>query len=203
MLVANRKGGVGKTPTSLILGGVLGSIRGGSVAVVEVTDDPGALGYRAEGQPQRGLGELVRDRDEIHSAGQLAGYTAPQTSFASVVASVGPRRELTGEDVARGYRQRTNLSEQMREFFISYDVLVMPVSQVPPFPADQEYPTEINGQPMSTYLDWMRSAYFISATGCPAISVPSTETVRWMRSSAMVISPDRSLRRSSARLPGR
>ncbi|XXN00427.1 ATPase [Clavibacter nebraskensis] len=99
VLVANRKGGVGKTPTSLILGGVLGSIRGGSVAVVEVTDDPGALGYRAEGQPQRGLGELVRDRDEIHSAGQLAGYTAPQTSFASVVASVGPRRELTGEDV--------------------------------------------------------------------------------------------------------
>ncbi|OUE19851.1 hypothetical protein BFL34_01994 [Clavibacter michiganensis] len=99
VLVANRKGGVGKTPTSLILGGVLGSIRGGSVAVVEVTDDPGALGYRAEGQPQRGLGELVRDRDEIHSAGQLAGYTAPQTSFASVVASVGPRRELTGDDV--------------------------------------------------------------------------------------------------------
>ncbi|MFC3297796.1 hypothetical protein ACFOD2_16550 [Clavibacter michiganensis subsp. insidiosus] len=48
VLVANRKGGVGKTPTSLILGGVLGSIRGGSVAVVEVTDDPGALGYRAE-----------------------------------------------------------------------------------------------------------------------------------------------------------
>ncbi|OUE23615.1 MinD/ParA family ATP-binding protein [Clavibacter michiganensis] len=99
VLVANRKGGVGKTPTSLILGGVLGSVRGGSVAVVEVTDDPGALGYRAEGQPQRGLGELVRDRDEIHSAGQLAGYTAPQTSFASVVASVGPRRELTGDDV--------------------------------------------------------------------------------------------------------
>jgi MinD-like ATPase involved in chromosome partitioning or flagellar assembly len=99
VLVANRKGGVGKTPTSLILGGVLGSIRGGSVAVVEVTDDPGALGYRAEGQPTRGLGELVRDRDEIHSAGQLAGYTAPQTSFASVVASVGPRRELTGDDV--------------------------------------------------------------------------------------------------------
>ena len=55
---------------------------------------------------------------------------------------------------------------------MSYDVLVLPVSQVPPFPADQEYPTEINGRPMSSYLDWMRSAYFISATGCPAISVP-------------------------------
>ena len=28
----------------------------------------------------------------------------------------------------------------------TYDVLVLPVSQVPPFPADQEYPTEINGE---------------------------------------------------------
>ena len=31
----------------------------------------------------------------------------------------------------------------------------------------------INGQPQQTYLDWMRSAYLISATGCPAISVPA------------------------------
>jgi amidase len=26
---------------------------------------------------------------------------------------------------------------------------------------------------METYLDWMRSCYFISATGLPAISVPA------------------------------
>jgi amidase len=49
---------------------------------------------------------------------------------------------------------------------------VLPVSQVPPFPADQEFPTAINGRPMETYLDWMRAAYFITVTGCPAISVP-------------------------------
>jgi amidase len=64
----------------------------------------------------------------------------------------------------------------MRAFFTSYDVLVLPVSQVPPFPADQEYPTEINGVPMRDYLDWMRSAYYITVTGCPAISVPAGTT---------------------------
>ncbi|WP_395656053.1 amidase [Nocardioides sp.] len=85
---------------------------------------------------------------------------------------------LTGADVARGFAQRTALSERMREFFGpgGYDVLVLPVSQVPPFPADQEYPTSINGRPMETYLDWMRSAYFITVTGCPAISVPFGRT---------------------------
>ena len=64
------------------------------------------------------------------------------------------------------------VAERMRVFFESYDVLVLPVSQVPPFPADQEFPTSINGRPMDTYLDWMRAAYFITVTGCPAISVP-------------------------------
>ena len=83
---------------------------------------------------------------------------------------------LTGADVARAYAQRTALSERMREFFTSYDVLVLPVSQVPPFPADQEFPAAINGRPMATYLDWMRSAYFITVTGCPAISVPAGRT---------------------------
>ena len=53
---------------------------------------------------------------------------------------------------------------------------MLPASQVPPFPADQEYPTEINGQPMETYLDWMRACYLITVTGCPAISVPFGRT---------------------------
>ena len=60
----------------------------------------------------------------------------------------------------------------------TYDVLVLPTSQVPPFPADQEYPADINGKPMATYLDWMRSAYFITVTGCPAISVPGRHDPR-------------------------
>ena len=99
VLVANRKGGVGKTPTALCLGGILAAIRGGSVAIVEVSDDPGALNFRAEGSPTLGLGELLRDIDSITSAGQLAGYTAPQTSFASVIGSVGRRDRLTRDEV--------------------------------------------------------------------------------------------------------
>ena len=83
---------------------------------------------------------------------------------------------LTGADVARAYAARTALVEEMRRFFTRYDLMVLPVSQVPPFPADQEFPTEINGRPMESYLDWMRSAYFITVTGCPAISVPAGTT---------------------------
>ncbi|WP_104087489.1 ParA family protein [Cryobacterium sp. N19] len=99
VLVANQKGGVGKTPSAIIVGGVLAAARGGSVCILEVSDDPGALSFRAEGNPARGMGELVRDVDTISSAGQLAGYTAPQTSFASVIGTVRRRPRLTHEDV--------------------------------------------------------------------------------------------------------
>jgi MinD-like ATPase involved in chromosome partitioning or flagellar assembly len=99
ILVANPKGGTGKSPTSLALGGSLSWIRGGSTAILEVSDDPGALGLRAEGNPTLGLGELVRDIKQITNAGMLNGYTAPQTSYAAVIGSIGRRENLTGEDV--------------------------------------------------------------------------------------------------------
>jgi amidase len=94
----------------------------------------------------------------------------------SLAANVRAGETLTGADVARAYEQRTLLADRMRGFFERYDVLVLPTSQVPPFPADQEYPTEIDGEAMTSYLDWMRSCYVITVTGCPAISVPAGET---------------------------
>jgi len=96
---------------------------------------------------------------------------------------------LSGADVARAYTQRTALSEQMRHFFTSYDVLVLPTSQVPPFPADQEYPSAINGRPMATYLDWMRASYLITVTGCPAISVPAGLTADGLPVGIQIVAP--------------
>ena len=61
----------------------------------------------------------------------------------------------------------------MRTFFEKYDYFVLPVTQVPAFDLAQPYITEIEGVKMETYIDWMKSCYFISITGLPAISVPA------------------------------
>ena len=99
------------------------------------------------------------------------------TSFKpSLEANIRAGESLTGADVARAYAQRTALSETMRLFFDEHDVLVLPTSQVPPFPVEQEFPASINGQEMPDYLAWMRSAWSITVTGCPAISVPAGTT---------------------------
>jgi amidase len=102
---------------------------------------------------------------------------------------------LTGADVARALTLRTALGERMRRFFESYDVLVMPVSQVPPFPADQEYPAAINGAVQSTYLDWMRSAYFVTVTGCPAMSLPAGFTPEGLPVGIQLVAPHSGERR--------
>jgi amidase len=80
--------------------------------------------------------------------------------------------KLTGADLARAEQQHTKLYEQMVAFFERYDVLLAPTTQVLPFPVELEYPTEIGGVPQDNYLEWMRSCTIISATGCPALSVP-------------------------------
>lgn len=79
---------------------------------------------------------------------------------------------LTAEQIASATLKRTELFERVRAFFDVYDFLALPVTQVAPFDVAQPYVTEINGMALSSYLDWMRSCYLISATSHPAISVP-------------------------------
>ncbi len=82
-------------------------------------------------------------------------------------------RALRGPQIGRAERLRTALYHRMRRFMKTYEFLALPVVQVPPFPIEQPYVTEINGVPMETYIDWMRSCYYVSITGFPAISVPA------------------------------
>jgi amidase len=43
---------------------------------------------------------------------------------------------------------------------------------VSPFDVTQPFVTEIEGVAMDSYIDWMRSCYFVSVLGHPAISAP-------------------------------
>jgi amidase len=89
-----------------------------------------------------------------------------------LVANVEYGRGLTAEDLALAEDARLLLWTRITRLFDDVDVLALPVSQVAPFPVEQRWVTEIEGVPLASYLDWMRSAYWISATGLPAMSVP-------------------------------
>ena len=80
---------------------------------------------------------------------------------------------LDGAKIARAETLRTELYQRMRTFLENYEFLLAPVSQLPPFPVETEYPTEIAGVKMTNYLDWMKSCYYVTITSHPAVSVPA------------------------------
>lgn len=79
---------------------------------------------------------------------------------------------LTAGQLMDAVLARTRLHQAVRAFFDRWDVLLTPTSQVLPFPSEERWPRTVDGMPMQTYVEWMRSASLISATGCPAVSVP-------------------------------
>ena len=84
---------------------------------------------------------------------------------------------FSGADIARAMNRHGELMERMRRFQETYEFLICAVNQVPPFDATIHWPREIEGVAMENYLSWMKSAYRITTTFCPAISVPAGFTV--------------------------
>ncbi|WGW12028.1 amidase [Saxibacter everestensis] len=113
----------------------------------------------------------------------------------SLVQNIQAGVGLTGEQLGRALTSKARIYQVMDQFFEKFDLLALPVSQVPPFDAELEFPTEINGQQMESYLDWMRSAYFITVTGCPAISLPAGFTAQgWPVGIQLVAAPGQDLK---------
>ena len=81
--------------------------------------------------------------------------------------------DLSGADLSRATVLHAELAGRVSEFFESVEVLACPVTQVAPFDVTLDWVHDIDGEPQQTYLDWMASAYLISVTGLPAISVPA------------------------------
>jgi amidase len=79
---------------------------------------------------------------------------------------------ITGADLVRAEGLRAAAWDRMRVFQETYEYFIVPSTQVPPFPIDLPYVTEIAGVKMNTYIDWMKCCYFISMLECPSMSVP-------------------------------
>ncbi len=113
--------------------------------------------FRALSFYQQHAEKVAKNRDQIKAA---------------VLEEVDRGARLTSADIAKADTARSRLHVRVGEFFGKYDYFVLPTTQVPAFDVNQPFITEIEGVKMGSYLDWMKSCYFITVTACPAISVP-------------------------------
>ena len=91
----------------------------------------------------------------------------------TVVWNIEEGLKLSAQDLVVAQSQRGALFQRTLRFFEDFDFLLLPVSQVPPFPVETEYPAEVAGVPMESYIDWMMSCCLITLTEHPAASVPA------------------------------
>ena len=123
----------------------------------------------------------LRDADEVFDvtrafdmATNLRAVVAEHRELVKpeIVWNVEKGLALTAEQIMDAALARTRLHAAVRAFFARHDVLLVPTTQVLPFPSEDRWPRTVAGRPMRTYVEWIRSASLVSATGCPAISVP-------------------------------
>jgi amidase len=91
----------------------------------------------------------------------------------TVIWNIEEGLKLDGPRVGSALALRSDIYRRMREFMDRHEFLCLPVNQVPPFPVTQPYVDTINGVKLASYIDWMKTCYYITVTGHPAISVPA------------------------------
>ena len=85
--VLSRKGGVGKTTVTTLLGMVLAELREDRVIAMDANPDRGTLSDRSPGRAEFTARQLVKDRFTVNSFAQLSNYTARDGSRLDVLAS--------------------------------------------------------------------------------------------------------------------
>jgi amidase len=80
---------------------------------------------------------------------------------------------LTGTEVAHAEAAHGQLWRGFQHFLEKYEYFVLPTTQLPAFDVNTPWPAEIASVKFNNYIDWMKSCWYISATGNPAASVPA------------------------------
>ncbi|MCH8999635.1 MAG: hypothetical protein IID48_15425 [Proteobacteria bacterium] len=75
-------------------------------------------------------------------------------------------------DVAWANLEQTKIYRRFIAFMDQVDILICPACAVSPFPHEQLYVAEINGQAMDTYMRWLAITYGITMTTHPVALLP-------------------------------
>jgi amidase len=129
--------------------------------------------------------EAEPDFAGVDEAFPLLRYTGNYSRYAPLVRQrpdwvkdtikfeVAQAERASGADIGRALARQAQMYNQSRQFFERYAYFILPVTQVEPFDVKTEYPTQIAGTAMTSYIDWMRACWYVSFMSNPAISVPA------------------------------
>ena len=98
--------------------------------------------------------------------------------------------KLSAFDITAASAARTQWYGVVRTFFERYDYFVVPTAQVFPFDVDLHWPSEIAGQKMTTYHEWMKGVLPVTMAGCPALAVPAGFNAQGLPMGIQIVAPN-------------
>ena len=108
-----------------------------------------------------------------HSSYAALAKQKPEWVKDTIRWEIAEAERQSAADVAHAMERQARMYAESTRFFQRYDYFVLPVTQVVPFDVTTPYPTSIDGTPMATYIDWMRSCWYVTFMANPAISLPA------------------------------
>jgi amidase len=99
--------------------------------------------------------------------------------------------KLSLEDLMRAEAQRIAMTQRMLKFFETYDLLLTPTTIVAPFPIEERYVAECDGQKFDNYIEWLAIVSAITLVCCPALSLPCGFTRENLPVGLQIVGPPR------------
>jgi amidase len=128
------------------------------------------------------------------SGGNLLGYYRDPAKRAlmkpEAVFEVESGLKLSAFDITAASAVRTQWYGVVRAFFERYDYLIAPTVQLFPFDVDLHWPSEIAGQQMTTYHEWMKGMLPITMAGCPTLAVPAGFNAQGLPMGIQIVAPN-------------
>lgn len=95
-------------------------------------------------------------------------------------------------EMERAENQRCVLAQRYLSFFDTYDLLLTPATVVAPYPIENRYVAEVNGEKFSNYVEWLAIAYAITVACGTALSLPCGFTHENLPVGLQIAGPPRS-----------
>jgi len=134
-----------------------------------------ALGAAVEEIPA----PLTPDVVEVHRTLLSTGFAAVFSNLQEVEDVIDPGlatmarigRGYAGVDVVAAHVRRLEIYQAIRPVFERYDLIATPAVSVTAFPADRDFPEQVNGRP-GARIYWTPYSFPFNYSGHPAASVP-------------------------------
>lgn len=114
---------------------------------------------------------------------------APDTLGPNVRANMEIASRITLADRAEAHLAQTRIMRRFQRAFESVDVIVAPVTPVSPFPWQQLYAEQVDGEPMRNYYEWLGLTYLVTLATNPALALPCGRDEAGMPFGIQLIAP--------------